>query len=76
MPVNRRADLTPIGSASQLVVLACAILEIPDHDSTPIDNPGNLGGERSTPHFHFEAGHVREMLEIVRDHDHPLGDRV
>ena len=33
-------------------------------------------GDRSTPHFHFEAGHVREMLEIVCDHGHPLGNRV
>jgi hypothetical protein len=33
-------------------------------------------GARLTPHFHFEARHVREMLEIVCDHGHPMGNRV
>jgi len=32
--------------------------------------------DRSTPYFNFEAGHTREMLDIVRDQRHPLGYRV
>jgi hypothetical protein len=34
------------------------------------------GGDRSTPHFYFEAGHAREMPEVVRDQGHPLGYRM
>lgn len=39
-------------------------------------SPNSLGGDKSTPHFHFEARHAREMPDVVRDQSHPLGYRV
>lgn len=32
--------------------------------------------DKSAPDFHIEAGHIREMLKIVCDHCHPVGNRV
>jgi hypothetical protein len=36
----------------------------------------SIGGDRSTPHLHLEAGNIREMLDIVGDQRHPLRYRV
>ncbi len=44
------------------------------------DEPDEVGavlnGKRSFPQLHLEAGHVREMFDVIRDHSHPLGNRV
>ncbi len=46
------------------------------HARNPQLRSGNLGGNRSTPHLHLEAGNVREMLDTVGDQGHPLRYRV
>jgi hypothetical protein len=45
-------------------------------EKAPWEQQNTTAGSGSTPDLHFEAGHAREMFDIVRDQSHTLRYRV